>query len=108
MLAAAKRLPALERLPAAVELALTAPLNAVAVAVPAGIMGAQKRNSAADIVTRTFALVGQSAPVYRLGIMLILVFFVQLNWSPTGGTGPNHFRLPCWPSIYSAVACATR
>jgi peptide/nickel transport system permease protein len=86
---------ALERLPASGELALAALAIAVCVAVPTGIMAALKRNSPLDVIARTFALIGQSTPVYWLGIMLILVFAVQLNWLPTGGMGgANHFILP--------------
>jgi peptide/nickel transport system permease protein len=86
---------ALGRLPASGELALTALALAVVVAVPAGIMAALKRNTALDVIARTFALIGQSTPVYWLGIMLILVFAVQLEWLPTGGIGGgNHFILP--------------
>jgi peptide/nickel transport system permease protein len=86
---------ALARLPASGELAFAALIVAVAVAVPAGIVAAVKRNSALDVAARTFALIGQSTPVYWLGIMMILVFAVQLKWLPTGGIGgPNHFILP--------------
>jgi peptide/nickel transport system permease protein len=83
------------RLPASGELALAALLIAVVVAVPTGILAALKRNSTVDVIARTFALIGQSTPVYWLGIMLILVFAVQLDWLPTGGIGGvNHFILP--------------
>ena len=86
---------ALGRLPASGELALAALLLAVVVAVPAGIMAALKRNTALDFIARTFALIGQSTPVYWLGIMLILIFAVQLEWLPTGGIGGgSHFILP--------------
>jgi peptide/nickel transport system permease protein len=86
---------ALARLPASGELALAALLIAVVVAVPAGIVAAVRRDSVLDVAARTFALIGQSTPVYWLGIMLILVFSVQLNWLPTGGIGgANHFILP--------------
>ncbi|MBD5655614.1 MAG: ABC transporter permease, partial [Candidatus Eremiobacteraeota bacterium] len=74
---------ALERLPASGELALAALLLAVAVAVPAGVLAALRRNSLLDFVARIFALAGQSAPVYWLGIMLILIFAVFLGWFPT-------------------------
>ncbi len=86
---------ALERLPASAELAFSALALAVACAVPAGILAALKRNTALDLLARVCALVGQSMPVYWLGIMLVLVFAVQLGWFPTGGIGgPSHLVLP--------------
>ena len=86
---------ALERLPASGELAFVALAFAVAVAVPIGIVAALRRNTALDFAARVFALVGQSMPVYWLGIVLVLVFAVQLGWLPTGGIGgPSHLILP--------------
>jgi ABC-type dipeptide/oligopeptide/nickel transport system permease component len=65
------------------------------VAVPAGTVAAVKRNSALDVAARLLALVGQSTPVYWLGIMLILIFGVQLGWFPVSGTGGwQHLVLP--------------
>ena len=86
---------ALERVPASAELAITALVLAVVVAVPAGTVAAVKRNSALDVAARLLALVGQSTPVYWLGIMLILIFGVQLGWFPVIGTGGwQHLVLP--------------
>lgn len=86
---------ALERLPASGELAFAALALAVGVAVPIGILAALRRNTILDLAARTFALVGQSMPVYWLGILLVLVFAVQLGWLPTGGIGgPSHLILP--------------
>ncbi len=86
---------ALERLPASAELALCALALAVAVAVPAGVLAAVKRNSALDVAARVLALIGQSTPVYWLGIMLILLFGVQFGWFPVSGIGGwQHLVLP--------------
>jgi len=86
---------ALERLPASGELAFCALTLAVGFAVPIGVLAALRRNSSLDLLARVFALVGQSMPVYWLGIMLVLVFAVQLGWFPTGGIGgPRHLVLP--------------
>ncbi len=86
---------ALQRLPASGELALTALTLALLVAVPAGILAAVKRNSLLDLAARVFALLGQSAPVYWLGLMLILIFGVQLGWFPVSGIGGvRHLVLP--------------
>ncbi|MDE2572089.1 MAG: ABC transporter permease [bacterium] len=86
---------ALERLPATAELAFCALVLAVVVALPAGIIAAQKRESILDYFVRVLSLIGQAAPVYWLGIMLILVFGVGLNWLPIGGRGGlMHLILP--------------
>ncbi|HVA38336.1 MAG TPA: ABC transporter permease [Candidatus Dormibacteraeota bacterium] len=86
---------ALQRLPATAELAFAALVLAVVVAIPAGIIAAQKRESPLDYLVRLLALIGQAAPVYWLGIMLILVFGVGLQWFPIGGRGGwDHLVLP--------------
>ena len=86
---------ALERVPASAELAFCALVLAVAVAVPAGVVAAVRRNTLIDVVARVLALVGQSTPVYWLGIMLILLFGVQLGWFPVSGIGGwKHLVLP--------------
>jgi peptide/nickel transport system permease protein len=86
---------ALGRLPATGELAFAALLLACVVAIPAGIIAAAKRESLFDYLMRGVSLVGQAAPVYWLGIMLILIFGVQLNWLPIAGRGGlSHLILP--------------
>lgn len=86
---------ALTRLPATAELAFAALVLACAVAIPAGIIAAAKRESVLDYAVRGISLVGQAAPVYWLGIMLILIFGVQLGWLPVAGRGGiSHLILP--------------
>jgi peptide/nickel transport system permease protein len=86
---------ALERFPASIELALSALILAIIVAVPIGVLAALRRNSLVDLGARIFALIGQSAPVYWMGIMLILLFGVQLGWLPVSGIGGiKHLVLP--------------
>lgn len=77
----------MERLPATLELALLALLISVVVALPIGIMSATKRGSAYDYGGMIFALFGQAMPVFWLGLMLILIFGVQLQWLPVSGRG---------------------
>jgi peptide/nickel transport system permease protein len=86
---------ALERLPATAELAFSALLLAMLVAIPAGIVAAAKRETVIDYFVRGISLVGQAAPVYWLGIMFILVFGVALGWLPVSGMGGwRHLLLP--------------
>jgi peptide/nickel transport system permease protein len=86
---------ALSRLPATAELAFCALVLAIIVAIPAGIIAATRRETILDYAVRTLSLVGQAAPVYWLGIMLILVFGVSLGWLPIAGQGGfSHLILP--------------
>jgi peptide/nickel transport system permease protein len=86
---------ALERVPASAELAFSALALALLVAIPAGLVAALERNSFVDVAARLVSLAGQSTPVYWLGIMLILIFGVQLGWFPVSGIGGlRHLVLP--------------
>ena len=67
--------------------------------IPLGVLSAVNRGSLWDYIGRGFALLGQALPVFWLGIMLILIFSVQLRWLPTGTLGESgnsikHFILP--------------
>ncbi len=85
----------LERIPATIQLAAGAFVFSLAVGVPLGILAAVKRGTAWDYIGRTFALFGQALPPFWLGIMLILLFSVQVSWLPTSGKGGlNHYILP--------------
>ncbi len=77
----------MERVPATLELALLALLISIVVALPIGIMSATMRGSAYDYGGMIFALFGQAMPVFWLGLMLILIFGVQLGWLPVSGRG---------------------
>ena len=84
-----------ERMPATFELAGAALLLALCLAIPAGIVSAVRRNSAVDYVATVVALFGQSLPTFWLGIMLILLFSVQLQLLPSSGRGTlEHLILP--------------
>lgn len=74
-----------ERFPATVELALLAMLIATTIGVPVGIISAARRGSFLDGVTMIGSLVGVSMPIFWLGLMLIMLFGVELNWLPIGG-----------------------
>jgi peptide/nickel transport system permease protein len=79
----------LERMPATLELTVCALLISLAVAVPVGIISATRRNSVWDQASMFGAVLGQSAPTFFLGIMLLFVFGGILNWFPIGGRGQN-------------------
>jgi peptide/nickel transport system permease protein len=78
----------LERLPATVELTLFALVISLAIAIPTGIISATRRNSAADLIVTTSALIGVSMPSFFLGILLIFIFSLNLRWLPPIGFTP--------------------
>jgi peptide/nickel transport system permease protein len=85
----------MERMPATFELSGAALAIALCLAIPAGIVSAVRRNTVVDYVSTVVALLGQSMPTFWLGIMLILLFSVQLNLLPSSGRGGwQHLLLP--------------
>ncbi|HTX54768.1 MAG TPA: ABC transporter permease [Candidatus Baltobacteraceae bacterium] len=85
----------MERMPATIELTLAAMAIAISIAVPVGILSAVRRNSVLDHAGMVVALLGQSMPVYWLGIMFILLFAVRLDLLPAFGSGSwQHLVLP--------------
>jgi peptide/nickel transport system permease protein len=75
----------IERIPATFQLGTAAFLFSVVVGLPLGILSAVKRGSTLDVSGKILALVGQSAPVFWLGIMLMFLFAVKLQWLPPYG-----------------------
>ena len=75
----------LQKLPVTLELALLAFAFALAIGIPAGIVSAVWRGTAWDYAANGFALWGLSTPNFWLGILMILLFSVQLGWLPASG-----------------------
>ncbi len=80
----------LARLPATLELTVTAILLGILVSIPLGITGALRRGSKIDHALTTVAVAGYAIPVFWLGLMLILIFSVSfqawgLPWLPSSG-----------------------
>src|SRR5882762_4424022 len=74
-----------KKLPITVELACLAVLIALAIAIPAGVLAAVRRNTVWDVLASSASLCGVSVPNFWLGIMLILFFSVGLGWLPASG-----------------------
>jgi len=74
-----------KKLPITVELACLAVLIALAIAIPAGVLAAVRRNTVWDVLASSASLCGVSVPNFWLGIMLILFFSVRLGWLPASG-----------------------
>lgn len=75
----------LERLPATLELAVAAMFVAILIAVPAGLLSAIYQNSPIDLVVTSTSTLGRAMPSFWIGIMLILLFAVELRWLPVSG-----------------------
>ncbi|MEQ9672116.1 ABC transporter permease [Coleofasciculus sp. G2-EDA-02] len=73
------------RFPATFELSLAAMIVAVILGIPAGVLAAVYKNRPADNITMIGSLLGVSMPVYWLGLLLIYLFAVTLNWFPPSG-----------------------
>lgn len=77
-----------ERLPITLELAALSVLIGLLLGIPAGVLAAVRRGFVADYTTTSVALVGISIPNFFLGLILILVFSVHLQWLPASGYVP--------------------
>lgn len=91
----------LERVPATLELGIAALAFAVLVGVPLGIYAALRRNTAADRLTMGFAVLGYAMPNFFLGILLILLFTMTLQWLPSSGSSS------LWHMIMPVVTLGT-
>ncbi|WP_430395932.1 ABC transporter permease [Ferrovibrio sp.] len=74
-----------EKLPVTIELAVLAMLVALGIGIPAGIISALYNGRWADYVANVVGLWGLSTPNFWLGIMMILLFSVELGWLPASG-----------------------
>lgn len=95
-----------EKLPMTLYLVGAGMTLAIALAIPLGILAALKPGGIVDRVTVVLSLVGLSIPQFWLGLLLIIVFAVDLHWLPTSGSGGlSHMVLP---TITLAVPALTR
>ena len=76
-----------ERLPATLELSLVAALFALLAGIPMGVYTALRRRAWLSQILLAVSLIGVSLPTFLIGILLILVFSVQLGWLPSFGRG---------------------
>ena len=97
------------RLPATLQLTVTAMLLAIVLAVPLGVLAATHRGGPIDFLAMGVALVGQSVPNFWLAIMMILLFAVSWGLLPTSGRGGvAHVVMPAAAIAINLMALLTR
>ncbi|RYF31563.1 MAG: ABC transporter permease [Comamonadaceae bacterium] len=77
----------LERMPATIELAFAAMIFAITIGVPLGLYAGVRPKSRISKIIMTGSILGFSLPGFWVGLLLIMVFAVQLGWMPSGGRG---------------------
>lgn len=88
-----------DRVPNTLQLGAVAFIVAIIIGVPLGILSAIKRGTPSDYAARSFALLGQSLPVFWIGIMMILIFVEKLHWLPIVRGENLDLRLFILPAI---------
>lgn len=97
------------RLPVTLTLGALAILFALAVSIPLGVVAAVKQNTWVDRLALTVAVSGQALPSFWFGLILILVFSVNLRWLPVSGSETwQHFVLPAVALGYYATPSIMR
>lgn len=97
------------RLPNTMLLAVVAISLACLFGIPAGIISAVRPYTWIDYLFTSMALFGISMPVFWLGLMLVVIFSIILQWLPAGGTGSwKHIVLPSFTLAAFVVAFITR
>jgi len=85
----------LERIPATLALTIPALILKLGIGIPAGILAALHRGSIIDRAVMAAAVAGFTVPSFVLGLVLVLIFAVQLGWLPSGGQDSwRHAILP--------------
>ncbi|MGH8847096.1 MAG: ABC transporter permease [Polaromonas sp.] len=93
----------MSRVPATLELSLCAAVLALGVGIPMGVYAGIKRNSWLAQTMQVVSLVGVSIPSFLTGIILILIFSVELNWLPAFGRG-EVVRFGSWSTGFLTVS----
>ena len=92
----------MERMPATLELALTATIMSVLIGVPLGLYAGLRHDSAGARAIMAGSVLGFSLPNFWVGLMLIMIFAVQLGWLPASGRGETVEFLGLQLSIFTA------
>jgi peptide/nickel transport system permease protein len=91
----------LQRLPATLELAMTGLVFSILIGIPLGMIAGLKPNSIFGRSIMSGSILGFSLPNFWIGLMLILLFAVELRWLPASGRGPTTTVLGVPLAIFS-------
>jgi peptide/nickel transport system permease protein len=91
----------LERMPATMELAITALVMAVVLGIPLGLYAGLKPDANSSRAIMAGSILGFSLPTFWVGLMLIMIFAVMLGWLPSTGRGPTAELLGIQSSIFT-------
>ena len=103
----------LDRMPATVELALTAMVIAIVLGIPLGLLAGLRPDTWVGKTIMAGSILGFSLPTFWVGLMLIMIFSVHLGWLPTTGRGPTvevlglHVSVLTWDGIRHILLPAT-
>jgi len=98
-----------QRLPNTIKLSALALIVSGVIAFPVGVLVAIKKDTPFDYGGKLFAILGQSAPTFAVGLILMWIFAVQLNFFPTSGSGGFEYMvLPALALGYYNVAALMR
>ncbi len=92
-----------DRMGASLQLAVAAMVFAIVIGVPLGFLAALRPGSVLDTVTMVGAVSGLSLPQFWLGLLLMYLFALQLNWLPSFGYGDGSFRNLILPAVTLGV-----
>ena len=93
----------ISKLPNTLLLSLVSSVIGVAISIPIGIRAARKAGTITDTAVTTFTLIGMSMPPFWLGLLLMLLFALQLGWLPAGGN-KDGIRSLILPAICNSMA----
>jgi len=98
-----------ERMPVTLTLGITGLLIALLVSLPLGILAAVRENTVFDRAVQFVTLIGQAMPSFWLGLLLMIIFGLQLGWLPISGTESwQGFIMPGIVLAFSAIPALTR
>jgi len=98
-----------QRLPATLELALCAMIAALFISFPLAFLAARRPGGIADRLALLFSLLGLSLPNFWMGPLLMILFSIQLGWTPVSGRGGFlHVILPALTLALGMAAILTR
>lgn len=99
----------LSRLPATLQLAAFSLVVSVILALPIGVIAAVKKDTGYDLAAKVIGLIGQSAPSFAIGLVLMWIFAVNFSLVPTSGRGGfSHMVLPAISLGWFQVAAVAR